>query len=150
MTTRHQKHWTIAIVALSFCFTTCRKDISVPSTDLDKLFGTWNWIQSSGGFAGQINSPATSGYSQTIEFNKNGIYKIYKDGKQKDKMKFTLTNGTSIYNTGTAYLIKYKDIGLFDKNDHSVTQSVKFGGQDTLFLNDECYDCYGHIYIRQK
>lgn len=113
--------WTIAIVTISLFLTACRKDISLPSQDLEKLFGTWNWVQSSGGFGGQTTSSATAGYSQTIEFNKNGIYKWYKDGKLQDKMKFTVTEGSSIYTTGTAFLIKYKDIRLFDKNDLPTT-----------------------------
>ncbi len=141
--------WTFTIVTFSLFLTTCRKDISLPSPDLEKLFGSWEWVQSSGGFGGQTTTPISAGYSHTVEFNKNGIYKWYKDGKLQDKMKFTATEGSSIYTTGTAFLIKYKDTGLFDKNENPTTQRVTFGGQDTLFLSDECYDCYGHIYIRK-
>lgn len=150
MTTKPQKLFLVTIMTLLFSVTACKKDISIPNPELEKLFGTWNWVQSSGGFSGQAITPTTAGYSQTVEFNQNGSYKIYENGKQKDKMKFSLSSGNSIHSTETAYLIKYKDSGLFDKENNSVTQSVRFGGNDTLFLSDECYDCYQHIYIRQK
>ncbi|NTW33356.1 MAG: hypothetical protein HGB12_12165 [Bacteroidetes bacterium] len=97
MKIKYQKFWTVVIVILSFFVTTCRKDISVPNTDLEKLFGTWDWVQTCGGFAGQTTTPTTSGYSQTVEFNKNGIWKIYKDGKQIDKLKFTFIEVFSVH-----------------------------------------------------
>ncbi len=151
MTTRNQKLWVFAIVMLSFFMTTCRKDISVPNQDLDKLFTTWNWVQSTGGFAGQVTSPATTGYSQTIEFGRDGIYKRYKNGKLLDKFKFTLSEGTSIFSTGSAFLIKYEQTGIFSSNDSPmISQSIKFSGQDTLFLNDEVYDGYSNIYTKSN
>jgi hypothetical protein len=149
MTTRQQKLWTVALVATASLFlTTCRKDISVPNPDLEKLFGTWDWVGTYCGWSG-ASSPATVGYSQTVEFNKNGIYKMYHDGKQTDKRKFTLTEGSSIYTSGTAYLINYKDTKLFKKKNYT-TQSVTFAGQDTLFLNDEAYDGCGDTYVKHK
>ena len=151
MTTKHQKLWILAIVVFSFLAMTCRKDIPVPKNKgFEKLFGSWNWVQSSGGFAGQTITPATDGYSQTVEFKKNGIYIRYKNGKRTDKMQFTLTEGSSIYTIGLAYLIKYKNTGPIDKNNTHTIQSVTFGGQDTLFLRDECYDCYTSIYVKRK
>ena len=146
--TRQQNLLTIAIVTLSLLLTTCRKDISVPNPDLERLFGKWEWVQSYCGWSGP-SSPATTGYSQTVEFNKNGIYKMYQDGKQKEKRKFTLTEGNSIYTSGTAYLIEYTDTDLIKKQDY-LTQSLTFRGQDTLCLNDEAYDACGYIYVRQK
>lgn len=149
--TRYQKFWILAIAAFSFLAMTCRKNIAIPkNTDFEKLFGSWNWVQSSGGFAGQIITPTTEGYSQTVEFKKNGVYIRYKNGKRTDKMQFTLTEGSSIYTTGLAHLIKYKNTGPIDKDNTHMTQSVTFGGQDTLFLRDECYDCYTTIYIKRK
>ena len=150
MTTRYQKRWTAGIAIFSFFLTSCSKDISIPNPELEKLFGSWNWIQSSGGIGGQTITPATVGYSQTVEYNNNGIYKIYKDGIQKDTKKFSLTSGTSIYNPGPAYLIKYKDIDHSDNNYQYSIQSIRFGGEDSLFLSDECYDCFIHIYTRHK
>jgi hypothetical protein len=151
MRIREQKFWMAAVLVVSVLLTTCRKDISLPNQDLEKLFGSWNWVQSSGGFAGQTTTPATVGYTKSLEFNKNGIYKSYKNEKQQEKFKFSLTEGTSISSTGTAYLIEYKDLGFFHKKTTSMSQqSVWFGGQDTLFLNDEAFDGFFNVYTRIK
>lgn len=150
MTIKHKKRWILTIILFSFFSITCRKDIPVSNAELEKLFGTWEWSQSSGGFAGQTITAATAGYSQAIEFKKNGVCIWYKNGKHTNKMQFILTKGSSIYTAGIVPLIKYKDTGLFDKEDTHMTQSLTFGGNDTLFLYDECYDCYTNVYIRQK
>lgn len=144
-----QALWTIAVVTVSRFLTTCKKNISLPSPELEKLFGSWEWVQSSGGFGGQTTTPTSSGDSQTVEFNKNGIYKWYKGDKLQHKMKFSVTEYQSVYTTSPSFVIKYKDTRLFVNKDFPITQTVTFGGQDSLFLNDECNDCYNHIYIRK-
>src|SRR4051812_32598860 len=100
MQVRQQKPWTVAVLVISVLLTTCRKDISLPDPELEKLFGNWSWVQSCGGFAGQTATPATVGCTRSLEFNKNGIYKCYVNGKQHEKLKFSLTEGVSIYNSG--------------------------------------------------
>jgi hypothetical protein len=127
----------------------CRKEIAVPDPALQKLFGKWTWAQSSGGFAGTTTTPSGGGTSAGIEFRKDGIC-IISTGKKKDKMKFTLSEGKSIFSTEPASLITYEDIGLFDKNSAPPQQSVRFSGPDTLLLNDECYDCFSHLYVRNN
>lgn len=147
---QRKKH--IFFILFFFIFlVNCNKDVSVPNEYLEKLFGSWTWMQSSGGFTGgQTTTPMTEGYSQDVEFNRNGIYKLYQDGKQKEKMKFSLTEEPSNNSTGIKYIIKYDDAGIITQNKLVDTQSILFEGEDTLFLNDQCVDCYGHTYIRQK
>jgi hypothetical protein len=147
MKNRFKIFYTITIVSISLSLMTCKKDINVPTQDLEKLFGKWTLLSSGGGSNGQFYQ---SDGSVTIEFYKNGICKTYKNGKQTDKMKFTLSEGPSIFTSGTAYLINYKDIGLFHKNDNHFVQSIWFQGQDTLDLNEECFDCFAYRYIRKQ
>jgi hypothetical protein len=149
MTSKHQKLFTIAILALSLFMASCRKDISVPDSSLDKLFGKWNWVQTSGGFTGQINTPALAGYTSTIYFKKTGICKSYENGKEQYKLKFSLSEGTSIYSTGTAYLIKYEQTGLFPKKATTIAESIRFGGQDSLYLSEEASGGYIYAYVKQ-
>jgi len=147
MRLKHQKLFTIAILALSLFIASCRKDISVPDASLEKLFGKWNWVQTSG-YSGII-TPATAGYSSSIEFKKTGICKSYENGKEQYKLKFTLAKGTSIYSTGTAYLIKYKQPGLFPSKAPTLAESIRFGIQDTLFLSEETSNGNSYAYIKQ-
>jgi hypothetical protein len=132
--------------AISFLLTACKKDISVPNPEMKKLFGTWEWVESSGGISGGTITPATEGHHMTIEFKENGVFKKYKNNRRIDRMTFTLSEGSSII-SNPAFLIEYKD-GCMNKKE-VIPQSFKFGGQDTLYLSDECYDCYSHVYVRK-
>ena len=140
--------FTILLLGL---FTACKKkEISLPDPSLEKLFGRWEWVESGGGLAYHQTSPSTTGCSITIEFERNGIYKEYKNGKHQNRMKFYLSKGSSIYSSVESNLIKYNDTGILDKNNTPITESIQFAGQDTLYLNQECFDCFGHVYVRKK
>lgn len=139
----------ILIATVSIFLTNCRKDISIPAPECEKLFGTWEWVESSGGISGNIRTPTSDGYTITREFNKNGIYKWYKNGKRQDKMEFSITESSSAFTTKPVFSISYKDIGLFDKKDAPPPSLVEFIGQDTLFFRGDCPDCLSSVYIRK-
>lgn len=139
-------------IVLSFIIlvglTSCRKDIIVPDKDFGNLFGTWNWVYSSGGFLGETISPTTENKTIEIEYKKNGIYKKFINNKKVSKMTFQFEEQESIYSIGKEYMITYSD-GKFSKKG-VIFQSFDFIGTDTLILRDECYDCYSHIYVRKE
>jgi hypothetical protein len=139
----------VLTLTLGLTFSNCRKKMDLPKPELETTFGTWEWLGSSGGFSGKSISPKTEGFTKTIEFKENGICFFYVN-KKKDKMAYTLTEGPSIFSSFESTLIKYNDIGVFDKNSAPGLQSVRFIGKDTLLLNDECFDCFGHTYIRKN
>jgi hypothetical protein len=111
--------------------TTFSQNFSETSSFLEKLSETWFWIKSVGGQPENIVTPATYGYNLTVEFSKDSIYRIYKDDSLKYKSKFTI------------------DFQNYLKSD-GLYQSVWFKGRDTLYLNDVCPDCQGHVYVRKK
>jgi hypothetical protein len=139
----------ISFTALIVVISSCRKEISLPDESLSKLFGSWEWVQTSGGFADTLVTPATEGYTQSVDFSSKGIYKIYRNGTLQDKLKFTLSQGNSIFHDSTANLITYENTGLGTTDEDYIKQSIRFGGEDTLFLYEECWDCYSYIYIRK-
>lgn len=96
---------------------------------------------------GQFVSPSTEGYSLLIEYKPNGVYKKYKNGKKVSKMTFRFLHGTSIYSADATYLIEYSD-GPRNKVRRGA-DSFRFGGPDTLFLFNECYDCFVEVYVRK-
>ena len=49
----------------------CKKDIASPSDESKQLFGTWEWIGSSGGITGG-GMPESVDIIHSLEFNKNG------------------------------------------------------------------------------
>jgi hypothetical protein len=137
-------------LSLIFVMTSCRKDISVPNPELDKLFDTWDWIRSTGGISGAGESPETTGSSIQIEFNKNGIFKLYKDNKQSSKYKFSLSEGESFYGSGTVYIITYNNMTESEKSSPGPNDEIEFRTEDTLILNDQAADGYKGFYVRHE
>ena len=113
-----------------------------------KLIGNWNWIQSSGGFAGQIINPKTTGYDIQIEFTKNGLYKEGKDKKIDHQYKYRIKLGKTIYSQEPTDIIKY--ISPSDSKEEIISDSFEFKGKDTLILKNECRDCFIKMYVRRK
>jgi len=104
-------------------------------------------VQTSGGNASQITTPANQGYTQSIEFDKDGIFRSFVNGKKSSKLKFSLSTGTSIYKTGTAYLLTFTHIGS-TQNLSQTPESVWFSTSDSLFLKEETSDGYQYVYTR--
>jgi hypothetical protein len=139
----------IAFIAVSMIFSSCRKDISLPDPSLSKLFGSWEWVQTSGGLAGQIKNPATEGQTQSVEFSSTGIYKLFINGEQKSKTKYSLSYLTAVHNADSPVLVTYENLGSGHQSDDIVKQYLTFKGEDTLYLNDECVDCFNYVYVRK-
>jgi hypothetical protein len=137
-----RKLWTIIILLiLGSVSKTFSQEISVPNAELEKLLGTWVWMKSTGGVAGKTTTPRITGHTQSIEFTKDGIEKIYRDGKQESERKFSFTGVKNKHNNGTEYTITI--IG-------GDNQSVVFHGPDVIFIHDKLPDGFDSTYIRKK
>jgi hypothetical protein len=141
--------WVPVLFSIMIFLTACKKDISLPDPILKRLFGTWEWVESTGGINGDKMTPASVAYTKTIEIEETGILKKFKNGKKIEKLTFTLAQGPTIHSSTPGYLLKYADKSP-GRESFSWIQSIEFGGRDTLYLNDQCYDCYKHLYIRKK
>lgn len=143
------------LVLLTLCFSlllwSCKKEdapeISFPDSESKQLIGTWNWIGTYGGFTGSdVIDPSTEGYSQQIEFTNNGYVYEYQNGRKLSPSAYSLVKAKSIFNSEERYML------IFDKaptyNSTNCRQSYQFSGSDSLILNEECYDAYGHLYVR--
>jgi hypothetical protein len=77
-------------------FTGCTKDSSVDSSAAD-LVGNWEWVKSSGGIAGIVQTPKTLGYTYSVTYTKDGRYLQYdKDGKLAYDESYVISQATSI------------------------------------------------------
>lgn len=127
----------------------CKTHLHVPDNDEQKLQGKWRWIETSGGFAGQVSTPATENYKMSIEFLSNGILKEYKNGEFINKCNYTVEKGKSIYVAdGEVLLINY-----IEKNadvQQRVRDYFEIKGKDTLILKNECYDCFTKLFVRER
>ncbi len=105
----------------------------------EEIIGRWAWRETSGGFAGGITTPETTGNQITIEFTKS-TYKKYINGKLDMEMTYLIETGNSIRKKGEADLIIYQN---------NKKQSIELK-ENKLILYDECFDCFQNEYIREE
>ncbi len=137
----------VLLLFSTMTLSSCRKKIDIPNGKCERLFGTWEWVYSSGGFAGGILTPSSENYTKTVSYTNKGIYKMSKNGKKKTKYTYSFQLGETIFYGEEEYLIKYAGAALSKKE--ILSDSFYFNGQDTLVLRDECFDCYSHVYVRK-
>jgi hypothetical protein len=134
---------TLLILALSFGFMNlhCKQE-QVNDVDCkNAIVGKWNWIKSCGGIAGRCNTPESTHSKIVIGFTKDSIFRKYENDKLLIETTFKITRGKSIFSQDSAQLIEKKDM---------LVESFSFATSDTLFLNEECFDCYKSKYVRIK
>jgi len=128
---------TILISLLTVLISGCGK-INTPNAEAEKLFGTWRFVSSSGGFSGAGN--ASFDATDTYEYKENGTFSHRKDGQLMDQMNFSLQLGTSITGQTDQLMIHYGLVGY--------RQSFQIQN-DTLFLSDEVYDGFQYVFVRE-
>ncbi|MCW9706435.1 hypothetical protein [Fodinibius salsisoli] len=106
-----------------------------------KIIGQWQWVRSSGGFAGEVTTRDSAGVpDRHFNFKSNGAFTFYRTDTLVQAGKYSLQKKEG------DVIISY-DTG---QKDFFFDQRVTFKGKDTLILSDECYDCYIHTYIRAQ
>ncbi len=117
-------------------FLSCSKEVKTQVNV--EIIGKWIWVETSGGFAGTITTPKSTGNRITIEFTKTSYIK-YINGKLDAEMSYIIEPGNSIRKEGKTDLIIY---------ENEKKQSIELKG-DKLILFDECFDCFQNEYIRE-
>jgi hypothetical protein len=102
-----------------------------------KLIGDWEWVQSSGGIAGHIITPATEGYTKTVHFQSDWTYK-----EERDDTTFLETT-YRVYKENTGNVMVH-----VVQIDDSEPLDIIGVTDSTLDLADRCLDCYLHSYRR--
>lgn len=112
------------------------------------LIGKWTWIETSGGFAGEITNPKTEKYEVQIEFTKNKLFSEWKDKQTINCQKYVIKSGKSIYSEQAQPIITY--VPKPGNKISLMADSFEFKGKDTLILKNECHDCYTRVFVRKK
>lgn len=130
----------LPLVFLSSC-----KEMVQPDPTFENLYGEWEWSHSSGGLAGMVLTPASEGYTITLEFSRDGIFTKFKDGKEIEHRFFEITEGESIYSQELQWQIHYYDKPA---HAHPIPVSFELNGKE-LTLMEECYDCFSNYYVKK-
>lgn len=127
-----KKLFFILIVAV---FSACERNPDSPASE--KLMGKWNWVKSSGGINGKVQTPASTGKNVVLEFSASKI-KIYENGILQSERSYTIQTKNSITG-GQKEMLVYEP---FRPDQTFVIENQQ------LFLSDECADCYQSEYQR--
>jgi hypothetical protein len=133
-----------SILILIFCLIlgSCKKESTKLNPETSTLTGSWNWVYTSGGIAGMTYTPESTGEIRRIEFGVDSIWKYYVNGVLNSASLYHLVKSKSLFSPDSVLLIKY-DL-------YSIKQNYIIKTSDTLILQDQCFDCYGHLYTRIK
>lgn len=136
----------IVFASLSLLILSCTKDKNIKtSTYADipsAMIGSWNWLSSSGGFAGVTYTPESTGEVRKIVFSSDNKIGYYVNGSLTAEHPFHLEKSISIF-TNDSTLMLIVEPG-------TIMQSISFPNIDTLELNDELFDGFEHEYKRLK
>lgn len=105
------------------------------------IIGSWRWIRSVGGFAGQILTPDSVGYSLQYDFQEDSTLTIYKNGQPETQSSFSVKTETVW--AGVSVQTLYME-------NEPIRRVISFSAPDTLVLIDDCMDCYISTYIKMK
>lgn len=107
---------------------------------LDKLIGTWCWVETTGGIAGVHQTPASTGHTRKLIFNKDLTFQVYEDEKLKSSGCFEIEFGKSLILQKDAFMLK------FDTN--SATNIIQFDNDGNLILGQDVYDGFVKKYAK--
>lgn len=123
----------------------CEKDNDSLRTD-SGLIGTWEWLRTDGGIAFHIHeSPYTTGNTYLLKFTADSMITIYENDINIFTGNYLIEKEKSIYSG------EIEDFILIAENYN--IQSLVISGiikvdNDSLTIDDNCYDGVGSSYIR--
>lgn len=127
-----------------FAFTACEDDVVDNYPNKNKIYGEWQWRQSSGGFVGEVIYADSVDYKLSYSFTLNRNYEYHMNDSLQSYGIFNIFKNSSIY-----YPPPNKQLHLSNYIGFSESFSFTLIGDDTLMLREECTDCYEHLYIRK-
>ncbi|NWJ50349.1 MAG: hypothetical protein HXX14_05750 [Bacteroidetes bacterium] len=128
----------VIIIAL-FGIMGCTKTTDENTASAD-LIGNWQWVKTSGGIAGTIQTPTTLGYTYMVTYTKEGRFLQYdKDNKLAYDESYVVSRATSILDN------KERDMVTLDA---ATTFSFEIRN-DSLFLYQEAYDGSNVTFIKK-
>jgi len=128
----------ITFIFAFFLLISCNHEVISPASE-NSLNGKWNWISSSGGFAGHTITPETEKKTVVLEIS-NSAVKKYENGNLVFEYTFTIQTHSSIFGGDRKMIIPEND---------GIKQSFEIAG-GKLSLSEECADCYQSKYERIK
>ncbi len=115
----------------------CAAQQDAKQTD-NEIMGTWEWKETSGGFAGKLQNPENTNTTIRLEIGANSIKKFVNDTLESTKEYLIVKDQKSIQGAVVDFL----------KYENGDKQSI-YVKENTLILRDPCFDCFQYEYVRK-
>lgn len=111
--------------------------VSTRSTSrLPKIVGNWEWVSTSGGFAGKTSTPTTTNTTQQLQITADSLFS-YRSGELLSVESYRLIQAESSLTKQQGWMMERSDRRVFIERKDS-----------TLVLREDCWDCFTHTYHR--
>lgn len=111
------------------------------ATSVPELIGTWEWVGTSGGIAGDSRLPGPDDPRVTVEFFPGGTATFRRDGEVAREQRYRLAREETIFGAGD------RPVLYFDAEDLGRAVHIDEAGR-TLTLSDNVYDGFSLEYRR--
>ena len=121
----------------------CGSDPTATEEDelLEALFGTWSWIQATGGISGTTRTPDSEGYTRTLTFGRPYQVEMLRDGVPEVTTAFEFVPPID---SGSARLLYDQPLTGFDEQWVEITEA------GDLVLSDPCCDGFVYEWRREQ
>lgn len=131
----------LAVLAVAACSSNpvAADDEQLPGA----LFGTWTWIQATGGIAGQVRTPETEGFTRTLVIKAPNQIDVLRDGQSEVSTTFEFVPETDAGSAVRSAQLLYA-VPLLGFPEQWVLITI----EGVLVLTDPC--CDGFTYEWQQ
>ncbi len=131
----------LAVLAVAACSS---NPVAVDDEQLPgALFGTWTWIQATGGIAGQVRTPETEGFTRTLVITAPNEIEVLRDGQSEVSTTFEFVPETDAGSAVRSAQLLYA-VPLLGFPEQWVLITI----EGVLVLTDPC--CDGFTYEWQQ
>ena len=104
----------------------------------DCLIGKWDWVQSIGGIGGWTLTPDSVGYHKTLVIT-NTTFQLFNQDTLEFQSDYSIINSAD-----RNFCIDSLQLKVASYHTYCFSAS-----QDTLYLREQCFDCFDHWYVRK-
>jgi hypothetical protein len=125
---------------MGMCLASCAQLLS--PTPQERLLGSWEWLEATGGFAGGTRTPESTGETMSLRFRDDDSVMVVKDGEPFAVAGFALGAAGRDGEKGALSVTYDPPIFGFE------SQMARFLTLDTLVLTDPCCDGFVYRFVR--
>jgi len=103
-----------------------------------KIIGNWQWLETTGGFAGIKKTPESTNQIKNLQITKDSIF-YYDNGELTSSQPYKLQLAKSMLSKKTEWQLNETISKVFIHRQDS-----------TLILREDCFDCFSHKYVKMK